>query len=317
MAYAINQSYDINKCHALLLKKSKQCSRKKPHNCDYCKTHEKIRLNKGLVTIFTVNTHYNRNINKKNGKNKGQIIKIQKYLRGNLVRRNIQIRGTAVYVRNKCVNITDCMELGDINTIPPNKFFSYIDNNIYWGFHVKTFNNLLKYNSINPYNMKQIPSIVIDKFKLLKYNDVIKEKKIHDKFMNLQEKCVNVFQKIDVLNNYTKCSWFLDLNSRKLKTLYYYLFDLWNFRLNFSNDEKKKYIKSQPVFIIDYSVLKKYTNYYKIAHIILSIFDRFLSEGETVSDKSTAANWILSVLTLVSLDARNAFPWLYQAAYPG
>lgn len=315
----MNNTFDTGRCYARLISNpDKQCSRKHNGGCNFCNIHERIWKTKGLATILTDKNNklqYDfRIVTKKY--NTISVKRIQKLLRGFSVRHNIHRRGICVYTRHKCTNAIDCMELENINTIVNQKFISYVDTKgLYWGFHVTTLYNLLKHNSKNPYNCQEIPDIVKINFKSLNY--VVKSvKKKLTKSEELQQKCVAIFQKIDNLNNYTKCSWFLSLNLVELKSLYYFIYDMWNYRLNLSLDEKKKYVNGQQLFKIQYKIIKKYTNHYNISNIILGIFDRLLTEGQTESDRSTAANWVLSALTLVNHDARLALPWLYQAAYP-
>ena len=52
----------------------------------------------------------------------------------------------------------------------------------------------------------------------------------------------------------------------------------------------------------------------KLSNIILDECERLITEGKTVSDKTTGALWVLSALTIVSKKARDALPWLFQAA---
>ena len=317
--FSVNTIFDEDRCHARLVSKpDNQCTRKKNTRCNFCNIHEKIWKKKGVGTILNdktiivkydfrlINTNYNIT----------SIKVLQACMKGFIVRKNICLRGICVYARHLCNNIVDCMELENISNISNKYFVSYKDcKNIYWAFHIKTLYNLLKYNSQNPYNMAEIPEFVKNNLKKLKYSHV-EIKKTLNKKTQLQQRCVDIFQKIDNLDNYTKCSWFLNLNLSKLKNLYFFIFDMWNYRLNLNTIEKKKYIKELPLFHIKYQDIKKYSNYYKISNIILTIFNRLISEGQTKSDKSTAANWILSALTLVSKDASIAYPWLYQAAYP-
>ncbi len=312
----MSQEYNFNKCHARLISNvNKQCGRKKQNNCDFCKTHERIWKTKGLKTIlhdkYTVVKYIFRPTDSIYSNNK--ICILQKIYRGYVVRKNINIRGICVYVRHNCNNTEDCYELQDISTIKNKNFISYRDKeNLFWGFHINTFYNIINYN---PYNIKPIPEKIKNNFKKLNYLN--SQKTItHSKSSALQQRCINIFQKIDNLDNYTKCEWFLNLERHHLKNMYYFLFDMWNYRLGLSIDDRKKYITNMPLFNIRHEVLKKYNSYFEIANTILDVFDKLLTEGQTKADKATSANWILSVLTLVNQDARNAYPWLYQAAYP-
>ena len=316
MRFNNNMDHPIepNRCYAKLISnQKKQCSRKKVVGCNFCGIHQRIWEDRGLNTIGTqVNKQYIHRIH-----NNGVVIKIQKLFRGGAIRKNIKLRGVSVYARHLCTNATDCYELDDIETIPLKEFISYSDSeNLHWGFYTKTLRKLLKYDSPNPYNLKDLPQNIKTSLKGLKFNKPICKPKRESPQKYIQQYCIEVFQKIDSLNNYTKCSWFLNLNIREMKNLYYFILDLWEYRLNLSIQDKKKYINNMPLFHIKYADLKTYTDYHQIARIILNIFNRLVTDGEHASDRTTACNWILSALTLVSMDARSAFPWLYQAAHP-
>ena len=181
----------------------------------------------------------------------------------------------------------------------------------------------LKYNKINPYSTNSISNKVIEKFDILTktFNNNIKSEPsekdsnlINNKYIKLQQQCVDVFQLIDNLNNYTKCSWFLSLSQLRLKSLYQFMEDMWNYRLSLTNDQKLNYISNGILFNIPFADIKKNKNYYTIAYILLNEFKRLLTEGKTIGDRTTASHWILSGITLVNRDARNALPWLYQSA---
>lgn len=309
-------SIEPTRCRAKLISnQKKQCSRKKTLGCNFCGIHQKIWTNRGLNTV---NTQVNK-LQPSRIYNPASIIKIQGFVRGVKVRRNINTRGFAVYARHLCTNAIDCYELENIHTIPNIDFISYRDSGtLYWGFHIKTMQRLLEYSSPNPYNLVEFPTTLKPRFTMLRLKKPTPTPKlIHlSPRESVQQFCIEVFQKIDSLNNYTKCSWFLNLNIIELKNLYYFLLDLWGYRLNLSIQDKKKYISNMPLFDIKYEVIKTYNNYYRVANIILNIFNKLVTEGEETSDRVTACNWILSALTLVSVDARVAFPWLYQAAHP-
>jgi len=211
------------------------------------------------------------------------------------------------------------MELVNIIDIDNSHFIGYMSKDrLFWGFHVNTLKNILENTKTNPYNLQDFPREFLETFKNL---NVIESKQVQVKLplnIQLQQRCVEVFQLIDNLDNYTKCEWFLRLRLRSLKYLYKYFEDMWVYRLQLSNEDKKKYINEENgvnPFIVPIVEIFKWTNHYKIANLILDIFKRFVTEGQTKSDRNTASKWILSCLTLVSQDASLALPWLYQAAY--
>ena len=119
---------------------------------------------------------------------------------------------------------------------------------------------------------------------------------------------------MDRLKQYTQCEWFLDLNLVQLKDLYKQMEDLWNYRANLTAENKKSYVKSGKLFDIKFSIIDKITDKIKLSNILLDNFESLITEGKTISDRTTGALWVLSGLTIVSNGARDALPWLFQAA---
>ena len=119
---------------------------------------------------------------------------------------------------------------------------------------------------------------------------------------------------MDNLKNYTKCKWFMELNIYELKELYKQMEDIWNYRLNLSENEKKNYVSTGKLFILPVFKFLKINNINKLRKILLDNFRKLITEGKTISDRTTASQWILSGLTLVNYDARDSLPWLFQSA---
>jgi len=329
----VSTNFNKNKCWARLKTNiHKQCSCKSKYNSNFCGRHinkaniktiydlvenckpikKKLIIKKKIKSTFTRLDYY-IDIHR--------IIKLQAFLRKCLVKINIKNRGVTIYCRHICNNTTDCLSFDKIEDIAFNEFFSYKDkNNLFWGFKTNTFKEFINRNMSNPYSTLQIPLHIKEKFntilvKIEKYKKVeIPKEKIVNKNIKLQQKCIDIFQKMDTLKNYTKCEWFLSLNLNQIKELYKQMEDLWNYRLHLNLTQKKKYTLDGKLFSLNVHKFNKLTSRYIAANIILDEFNRLLSEGKTDSDKTTACQWILSGLTLVNLDARNSLPWLFQSA---
>ena len=327
------------------LKCNKQCSYKKKYEKGICTRHNNLLQKKvGLNTVyntFLVNNRFNeksksnkkkyKKIKIKIKKNKikikknkiKKIIKLQSIFRKFLIKNNIFYRGKSCYCRNIVNNATDCLSFDEIVNISVKDYFSYTDsNNFIWGFNILTFKELCKSNKknvINPYNMQPINDIYIQKFNQLLKN-IEKKRKIEFKYdklkpeLKLQQRCVKIFQIMDSLKQYTQCEWFLNLNLIQLINFYVQLEDIWNYRAGISNKEKLNYTKNGKLFEINVKDIKKIKNKIKLSNIILDECERLITEGKTVSDKTTGALWVLSALTIVSKKARDALPWLFQAA---
>jgi hypothetical protein len=227
-------------------------------------------------------------------------------------------------------NESDFLTFTPISDLTEEEIYVYKDpDNFTWGFHIQSISELVKYSNVNPYNTKEIPIIVINEIN--EYNgyktmleEIAKpiEKKEEEVILPKSEwdyikiDCIEIFQIMDSLDQYTKCDWFLSLQKEQLRTLYKSIEDIWNYRTGLTQTDKNRYVKGGKLFITPFQTVKT-LNRYSIMKLLLTDFRKLVSEGETKGERVTGAMWILSALTLVSDDAREAFPWLYQSAYVG
>jgi hypothetical protein len=54
----------------------------------------------------------------------------------------------------------------------------------------------------------------------------------------------------------------------------------------------------------------------QIKRIALNIIETMVKQGATESNRSLGANYVLCALTLVSPEAAESLPWLYQSVAP-
>ena len=329
------QNNYVSCCALLSSKKGKQCSYKHKYiiqnngiSFHLCSRHYKMGLGK-IKTIYSgtprcIVDNGNKIINANNVQYStiyvDKLVKIQSYMRKCVVQKNIKNRGISVYCRHLCNNSSDCSTLEDIKNIPNHLYFSFKSSSQYWGFHIYHSKELLKYSKSNPYNTCDIEDSVINKFKKLidkQKNIEVEKDVIDDPSIKLNQRCVKIFQIMDDLKQYTQCSWFLDLNILQLKELYKQLEDLWNYRINMSINEKKRYVKNGILFADKVQVINKVNSKIKLGNILLDNFEKLVTEGENSEFCTTGSLWILSGLTIVNKHARDALPWLYQSAHPG
>ena len=232
------------------------------------------------------------------------VVKIQKRIRGYVVRNIISNRGIGVYCRHLCNNDTDCFTYDELDSIKRENFITYKDDKNYWGFDIETLEELIRNEMPNPYNLNKIP----DKIK-----EIVKLKEKEKCIKSIDLWCTEIFQRMDMLNNYTKCEWFLDLNIKELMILYKELEDIWNYRLNLSDSEKLKYTSDGKLFEIPLKIIYNKKSKLELQRILLGNFNKLIEEGKSKSDKITASQWILAGLTIVNRDARDTLPWLYSS----
>tara|TARA_R110002072_G_scaffold78126_2_gene181342 strand:- start:1826 stop:2911 length:1086 start_codon:yes stop_codon:yes gene_type:complete len=249
-------------------------------------------------------------------------IYIQRNYRNSIITKLNYLHGPARINRNLCVNDTDFYSLDYIKDIEYQNFYSYKDDsNFIYGFDIKSIYNLLKRNKIeNPYTLKKFDQVFIDNVnnfvylsKIANYNIDIN---INDLYvLNYNQKLINLFHEIDLLGNYTNVEWFKNLNTRKKLFFLKELHDIWNYRANIDIYTKQQiYPYGDPFLNLNLNNI--YNNYYpteNFNNICINILENFILYGINSSSKSLGALYILSALTIVSKEAAESLPWLYES----
>jgi len=295
-----------------------QCPHKRKSGSDYCGIHRRskniIKFDKENRKPKNVKIKKKRRLNSfkgcyENENQKKSIIKIQAFYR----RWHIQ-------KRSKCVNFTDFCTLQPLIEIPSNMFFSYFDNNngFWYGFDIRSLSGLMEQAvPLNPYTRTIIPPKIVDRFN--DYCDNLKDSGVELKFgkpklsktQKMLDRMLCVFQKIDMLGNYTDYNWFRMLKPSKLRSLYLQMQDIWVYRSNMTLTDRKRIVKSGVVFHLNKNALLK-KSLEQLRYLILDDFDRMVTEGIDHSEKVLGAMQILTGLVQVSPHAAHALPQYVQ-----
>ena len=130
----------------------------------------------------------------------------------------------------------------------------------------------------------------------------------------IQTRIRELFIEIDLLGNYTQSSWFSGLQKRDYYKFYRYLNDIWNYRAQLTDDTKKKISQlydpftnsSMPFHYMDSSIEE-------LQAICINVMENMVHGGVDVEYQKIGALHVLSVLTLISMDARNNMRWLFES----
>jgi len=248
---------------------------------------------------------------------------IQRLIKKYLQKKN-KLKGPAFYDRTLCTNNEDFYTFVQIEDIEYDYFFSFADEKkCIWGFDIRSLNKLLKNKMNNPYNRQEIPKKAQDLVKK-RLQDIKKFKSILfiEDILNPEQKYKNylleIFQKIDSLNvaaGGTDTKWFDGLTVIQLKNLYKHLEDIWNWRAELTEDQKKDIVPNNNVFTysIQYVTALKDKDKRKLQYIILNEFDKLVSSSSNDVSKGLGAYYILIALVEVSYDCANAMPWLIMS----
>jgi hypothetical protein len=152
-------------------------------------------------------------------------------------------------------------------------------------------------------------------------NEIVNERSI--KITTMRSKPINtriqeLFMDIDQLGNYTNYQWFSNLERREYIRLYRTLHDIWTYRGHLSREMKCKIcILEDPFHEINRERLHLHEAPIEIIReVCLKIFENMVYCGIDDEYRKIGTLHALSALTMVSIHARNAMPWLYESLYP-
>lgn len=266
-------------------------------------------------------------------RNSSYAIIIQKYIRGFFVRTLLKLQGPALIKRHICVNDSDFYSLDDITDIPSRQFYSFRDkNNLVYGFDICSLFNLWdlhKKNTKNPYTQILLPDDTIQKLRKINklskiigvninididYNEYTSNISPSQQVNNNIE---TLFQRIDELGFYTNSSWLTSLSRIELIYFYRNLWDIWNYRANLSHDVKGRICPGTFSPFINYNISLLYLKTeLEIKEAIHDYIYNLISMGIEQNDRWLGASYVLTALTLVSHDAAQSLPWLYESVAP-
>ena len=259
-------------------------------------------------------------------KHEEKIIKLQSCIKGYTQRKKTLSRGPGFLNKLLCNNDEDFFTFEHKNDIDDTYFFSYkdVDNFIYF-FDIRSFKTLIENNEKNPYNRKPIPENAIKSMNT-RLNELIKQKIIVEyekpKLTPEQEfnnKILTIFQKIDQLNAFaggTQMNWFYNLTFKQIKHLYKVLEDIWNYRTQLTEKQKRDIVPQNDVFKHSMpklmNLLPNQKNQKKLRNIVLDEMDKLISSSESKVHRSTGCYYVLIALVEVSPECADQMPWLIQ-----
>ena len=269
------------------------------------------------------------------------IIIVQKYVRYFLTKKYIKCHGPAFYNRSLCSNDVDFCTLDNLNAIRYNQFISFTDNNSHiYGFDIKSLYNLFiksdnaKKNSNSNSNLSNVLNPFTNVFfshsileQLLEYIRLTKLLELeldlnYDELIivslnkQLEMKILTLFQRIDSLGNYTNIKWFMELDKYGLIQFVRELLDIWNYRANLTQETKRAIVppSGNPFHSdhININNLPQY-NFIQIKKYSIQIIDLMINKGINETSCVLGSYYVLCALTMVSSDAADSLPWLYEA----
>jgi hypothetical protein len=270
-------------------------------------------------------------------KNSSNPLKIQKVFRGYLQRKLNKLRGPALCKRSICTNDMDFYTMDDMAEIPISQFYSYKDaDGFVYGFNILSIHNLIMKESDrpkNPYNRNEFSSKIKDDIKrIIRMSRIMKvpieieiKQEIMDPRKRMDMKILELFQLMNSYGNYANSEWFTNLSRNEHIRFARELVDIWNYRAQLTNVKKMEICPPHgnpflgtPYYtnIATYGQLNNLAND-TVTRFNIQIIENLIRTSVDTDNKTLGALYVLSALTLVSNEARNAMPWLYEAAVHG
>lgn len=262
-------------------------------------------------------------------------IKIQKIVRGTFMRKYILLAGPALKLKNRklCVNDTDFATLEPLNEIPYNQFFSFADSDgTIYGCDIASLFEILckksKYDirakkaPLNPYNRRNIEPYLLSNFslylRLAKINRIehitTVEEEVIDPSKQLEMKILDLFQYINELGNYADSSWFSNLSRHMTVLFIREVYDIWHYRAQLTQETMRNIVPphGNPFTGMNLQLAQTQPDEF-VRKQAVKIIEYLVKSGHTTDNRSLGAYYVLAALTLVSEEARNALPWLFQS----
>ena len=260
------------------------------------------------------------------------IIKIQKLFRGKILRKFMEFHGPAYKNKKICTNTTDFITMEGLKDLHFYQFFSYKDDdNFIYGFDISSLYHLIfKTNKSikhihNPYNRNKIPESVIKQLKFLlriskmyKIPLTLEIEDVSSSLSNekvLELRCLNLFQTMDSLGNYSDPKWFLSLNRLQIIKLVRELNDIWNYRAQLSFEMKRKICppNGEPFLNLNMHYIQTETDLNNVKKIVLEVLEKMVNNNADKDSKTLGAYYVLGAITLVNSTAAASIPWLFQS----
>lgn len=259
------------------------------------------------------------------------IVRLQKLWRGYIQRKAIQLAGPAMKNRSVCVNDSDFVTLEPLNEVPFRQFISFLDaDNFIYGFDIVSLFNMMHESKRmnkeikNPYTRRDFPSYffpnmnrIVSIYKQLKrpLNLIFSTDETTNLSLDVQmeHRAVNLFQIINLFGHYSESKWLMNLSQNAMCRFVRELVETWNYRSQITAEVKKLICPPNGNPFQNVSAINNNNNFSDVKKIVLDVIERIITRAEKVEHRNLGAFYILGSLTLVSEEAANAMPWLYQS----
>ena len=126
---------------------------------------------------------------------------------------------------------------------------------------------------------------------------------------SLSQRITDLFLEMDQLGNYTSTNWF-NLSASNYIRLYRHLYDIWFLRSQLTRETRYNICPMNSPFTAERNMV---LNFEYIKTACVEVFENLVFMGIDDEHRRLGTFHALTALTIVSMDAREAMPWLYES----
>ena len=126
----------------------------------------------------------------------------------------------------------------------------------------------------------------------------------------VKNKCLEIFQKMDLYGYHTDINWLYNQNTTILKIFYKKLALLWNFEFGLTHESRYKIAQTHHIFNNLHDIMTSRFDKYNLLDKILEPVNSMVSNGETEPDRQNGCIIILYALAFINNRCVLANPWL-------
>ena len=161
---------------------------------------------------------------------------------------------------------------------------------------------------------EEIPEIVVDA--QLPRQTVVSNLLAEIRRQSIDVRIRELFMEINLLGNYADSLWFLTLDRLRLARFYQFYYEWWNTRSRLPSSVRRNIcVVGDPFPDIRLVYLYPTTDVEDYREACLRTMELMVYAGIDVEYRKLGVLQLLSMLTTVSIPARNAMPWLYESLF--
>jgi hypothetical protein len=237
----------------------------------------------------------------------------------------IRQHGIGFYQKNKSVNETELFTLEPIDSISNLYYYSFVDSkkNL-WSFDIRSLSKIISFGEVkkNPYTREPFSSNLMtsirNRITWLRKRKYCVLYPIGVEFTQEQlwsQKVLDFFMKIESFGYYVSCEWFTDMSIQDHKKFYRTLYELWNYRLGLTNEDRLRIAPgSKPLFKYIPDELNNYRSHTLQwwATLNLALIEALLTRSVDKEQQKLGATYCVMGLVATTPIAAESFPWMAE-----